>query len=312
MILSNTFDEAAYNQSDSPNTDASKTGDTEAADTIQLSGKDLFQIERQPGLLAYFRSIWPARFFIFAHARSAAFSTGRGTFLGKLWLVLDPMLQVLIYAIVFGLVLRTHRGIDNFVGFLTIGVIYFRFLTEGLTNGSGLIQRNRSLITSFNFPRIAVPLGVSIQSFLDGLIPALVAVVIALALQLHKPISWSILWVPFLYLLIRVGGAGATMITARLTARIPDMRSVVRVITQGLFFISGVFYSLERFGDSPVATIMRLNPLYQFLFAIRSCVLEGQAPPLDTILYVSAWSVLLLIFGIVFFWRDEARYARIK
>ncbi|WP_141750609.1 MULTISPECIES: ABC transporter permease [unclassified Corynebacterium] len=283
------------------------------SEVVEVDLSHLYPVSSRPSLQDYTKQLFSFRYFLISHARSQSFSTGRGTLLGRVWMILDPLFQVLMYALVFGLILHVSRGIDNFIGFLAIGVTYFRFLSAGLTNGVGVIQRNRSLITSFNFPRVAIPLSTSLRSFFDNSIPGLVAIIVALAFQYQDPIHWTLLLVPFFYCLIHIFAAGLTMIIARIASLIPDTRSLVRVFTQGLFFLSGVFFPLSRFAEgSTLQMIMKLNPFFQYLEVTRNATLYGSAPSLAQWLYIIAWSFLTFLVGFVFFWRKEARYAVVK
>ena len=103
------------------------------------------------------------------------------------------------------------------------------------------------------------------------------------------------------------------MIVARVAAIVPDTRSVVRVVTQGLFFLSGVFFPLSRFAEgSTLQLIMKLNPFFQYLDVVREAALYGEAPTLGQWVYISTWAILTFAFGYIFFWRKEGRYAVVK
>lgn len=291
----------------------STSHDSERRKLTLVDGSNLSVLQERPPFGTYLRHLWQRRHFIIAHAKSTALGTGRDTFLGKFWIILDPLLQVAVYALIFGLVLKTSRGMDNFIGFLVIGVIFFRFLSGGMTSGSGLIQKSRPLISSFQFPRAAVAFSTTLRNFLDNIAPAIMAVAIALLFQPDKPVSWSILLVLPLFILAHIFAAGSTLIVARLTAFIPDFKSAVRVIVQGLFFLSGIFFSLDRFNSHPeIRAVMEYNPFYQFLTAVRICVLEGRSPTVDTWAYLAMWSVGILTIGLLYFWRKESKYARVK
>ena len=182
-------------QTDEVDNVPSKQGQHDEIKTVFVDRSALEVLNGRQGLGDYVKGLWKTRHFLTAQARTSAFTGGQGTFLGKMWLVLDPIFQVAIYALVFGLILNTHRGIDNFLGFLTLGVVFFRFLTAGLTNGSGLIQRNRNIISSFDFPRAAIPLGTGLRSLYSNSIPAVVAVVLAIVFQKAEGITWAVLGV---------------------------------------------------------------------------------------------------------------------
>lgn len=123
---------------------------------IMVDDSGLQPVNSAPNMREYLTRLHKRRYFINADARSRALSNGRGMFLGRAWLVLQPLLEILVYALIFGVILKVSRGIENYVGYLIIGVVFFRFVSRGINSGSGLIQSNHSLISSFNFPRAAV------------------------------------------------------------------------------------------------------------------------------------------------------------
>lgn len=282
-------------------------------DTQLVDDSALHQLQSRKPLGEYVKDLWHRRHFIQTYAKSTAFAGGRDTFLGKLWLILDPIMQVGIYLLVFGFIMKTSRGIENFLGFLVIGVIFFKVLSAGVNSGNGLIQRSRSLISSFIFPRAAVGVSTTLKSFYDNLIPCALAVIFSLITQWGTPVSFTVLGVIPLYILMHIFALGATLFVARITAFVPDLMQLVRFTMQALFFLSGIFFSLERFESAPlIQEIMRFNPFYQFLYAIRECVLYGSLPGAFTTIYLTVWSFGLAIFGFIFFWQAESRYNHVK
>ncbi|MDO5031016.1 ABC transporter permease [Corynebacterium sp.] len=278
-------------------------------ETLLVDSSHLHPVFTRPGFISYIGLIWSRRHFILLDAKSRAFNTGNGTFLGKFWILLNPAFQVAVYALVFGVILKTTRGIDNFVGFLTIGVIYFGFFSKGLNGGVNLIQKSRSFLSTFSFPAASLVFSLNLRQFIDNLAPATVAVIFALLLQPKDPPNFSIFGLIPLYILISVFNIGLTFIVARATAFIPDLKSILNVFTRGLFFISGVFYSVERFSsNTQVEKIVEYNPIYTFLQCVRQIVLDGQLPSLATWTYLSVWTIGLSTIGILYFWQAENRY----
>lgn len=278
-----------------------------------IDDDELHPIDVRQNIGDYLRSTWRRRHFIAAEARSKAFSSGRDTYLGKLWLILDPLFQVSVYIVVFGMILNVSRGIDNFIGFLVIGVIFFGFLSKGITGGSMLIQKSRSLIVSFKFPRMSIVLSSVTRQLMDNALPAFIAVIVAIAFQREDHFGWPIISVIPLFLLLHLFNLGLTLIVTRMTAFIPDLKSVISLFSRALFFVSGVFFSIDRFDMNPtLQTIVEINPVYQFLNAVRACVLEGIFPPLSVWIYLICWTSVLLIVGFLFFWQAEERYTRVR
>ena len=122
-----------------------------ASDALVVNGGRLSKLQSRPRLDEYIKEIWQVRRFIVLNARTRANLNGRDTFLGRAWVILDPILQTAFYGFVFGMVLNVSKGMDNFPGYLAIGVVFFRVATRGLTSGIGLVRRSRALISSFSF-----------------------------------------------------------------------------------------------------------------------------------------------------------------
>lgn len=285
------------------------------ADTreIVVNLTELKKLDARPKLQVYVRKVWERRHFIVAQGQTKALSGGRGTYLGALWLFLNPIFQVAIYAVVFGLIMGARRGIDNFIGFLVLGVVFFGFLSNGLSAGSGLMQQNKALISAFTFPRAALPISTTVKALIDDLIPAVLAVVVALLFQVHQSPSWTILLVVPLYILIHLFSLGLTFFVARATAFIPDLKNLVAVINRALFFLSGVFFSIDRFETHPLLKeVVLANPFYQFLTSIRTCVLDGAVPSHEVWLYLATWSLTLFFTGFIYFWHAEERYGTVR
>ena len=281
--------------------------------SIIVDDEGLGLLVSKPRFFSYLKSAWLKRHFSIAYARARALSTGRDRYLGSLWIVLDPVFQVAIYGLIFGLILNVSRGIDNFIGFLIIGVVYFGFFQKGINAGSGLIQSSRSLISSFYFPKVLLVVAEIVRAVINNFIPAILAIVFAVFFQLDQPLHWTIIFVIPLFFLIHFFIFGAELIIARMTAFIPDLKSLVSLFMRGMFFLSGVFFTISRFEASPViTTLVELNPVYQFLMAVRNCVLIGDIPTLEVWAYLTAWSFGLILFGLVFFWTAEERYAGVR
>lgn len=174
------------------------------------------------------------------------------------------------------------------------------------------MQSSRSMIRAFQFPRASIPFSTALRSLIDNVLPACVALIAAFLFQWGTWPSWTVVFVVPLFLLIHVFGCGLMMITARLTAQIPEAKTILGLVTRGLFFLSGVMFSVDRFAEhSAVHQIMSANPCYIFLTAVRDCSIYRTAPSLATWGELLAWSVGAFVIGFIFFWRAEDKYVRL-
>mgnify|MGYP002757523537 CR=1 FL=1 len=280
---------------------------------LLVDDSELSAIRVRPTLRQYFVGVWQRRHFVLFEARAKSLDLGRDTFLGRWWLLLNPLLQLAVYLLVFGVILQTSRGIENFVGFLVIGVSFFGFFSQAINQSAGLLQRSRIMVVSYEFPKLTLPISLVLRQLIDNIIPALVAIGVALVAQKGQHLSWVIVLVVPLYILFHFFILGCTFFICRWSAFVPDVKQIVPVVTRGLFFLSGIFYDLDRFDSHPVIReTMMLNPVYQFLTALRSVVLYGELPSQFCLVFIVSITTLVATIGAIYFWRAEDRYASVR
>ena len=278
--------------------------------TFAVSRDGLRPVHSKEAFSKYLRSTLSRKDFIFKNAQARAFQSDRNMILGRLWIVLQPFLDAAMYGFLFGYLLRTSHGIDNFIGYLFIGITFFAMMRNGLTSGFNLMRSNRGLLTAFHFPGASLVISHALRYFLDSLPPAIVSVVVALLLQWGQPVSATVFLVPILFVMVQLFSTGLLFFSARICHQIPDFKFVLQFGSRFWFFMSGVFYSVERFVDQPVLLeVMLANPAYQFLTAIRGVAMWGDVPDLNLWISMGLWSLLTPAVGLLFFWRGEESYA---
>lgn len=276
---------------------------------VLINEANLCSFRTRLSLLEYVRQIHRRRHFIVLDARTRAFQKNRDYRLGQFWLVVSPLLDSAMYALIFGYILNTGHGVNSFLGYLVLGVSYFAFLTGFINTGAGLVQSSRNMIQSFSFPRASLVLSAGIRCMIDNIAPAIVGVIAAILFQIGEPLHWTAIMIVPIFLLMHIFGIGIMFLTARLTAILLDFRALLTIFNRLWFYGSGVFYSIDRFAlPYFLSTAMTHNPAYVFLSAIRGSVLYGQLPSLATWQALVAWSVGTFVVGFVWFWRGEETY----
>lgn len=286
--------------------------DNEVPLLVRMDG--LSKLNVRPSFTDYTRQLWRRRYFVIADARYRAFRTAKSYYLWRFWIVAQPLLDAAMYGLIFGFLLKTARGVENFIGFLIIGITFFSFMSGLVSGGQSLIQTSRNFIQAFSFPKAALVLSQSLRYFLDNLPALLVAISVALLAQWQSPLHWTIILVIPLTLLMWLFGTGLMFIVARLTAFLPDLKVLIGVGIRAWFFSSGIFFPLERFAQtSPfLYRIFSWNPGYIFLTAVRDSVLYGTPPAFETWLNLAAWSFGAFAAGLFFFWWVEEKYVNVR
>ena len=264
----------------------------------------------RPPFGVYVRRLWQRRSFLWTLSRAQASSKNADDRLGVLWHLLNPLFLVVSYFLIFGLLLETRRGVDNFIAFLPIGVVVFGFSSSAITTGSKAIINNLNLVRALRFPRAMLPLGVVISEALATLPAYGVLVIVMLATGELPKVSW--LLVPAAFLIQCVILSGLVLMGARLLNAARDVGNLIPVSIRLLRYVSGVFFSIEHYAGNHevVATILNLQPFALPITMTRQAFLDEMHIDWAYWGIGCGWAVLLFSAGLWLFWRDEANYGR--
>ena len=145
----------------------------------------------RPPLRRYLRDLWGSRHFIMydAHVRLAV--SQDHTFLGKAWIVLNPVLMGLTFYVIFGLLLDTGRGIDNFVAFIVLGLTMFMYSSRSVVTLSRSMISGKALVRGFMFPRAALTLSIVARDALTQFYAIISILFFLLLVPPLEPVSWT-------------------------------------------------------------------------------------------------------------------------
>jgi teichoic acid transport system permease protein len=269
----------------------------------------------RPSIPAYLRQLWAYRHFMTAYSSAKMSAQYANVGLGQLWQVLTPLANAAVYFLIFGLVLNTKHGVQNFIGYLCIGIFIYTFTASTVQGSVKSITDNLGLIRALHFPRATLPLTVTLTQ-VQQMIASTSVLLVILLFSGESP-SWKwLLLVPSL-LLQAVFNAGLAMFLARAGSKVTDLKQLMPFMMRTWLYGSGIFYSISIFTDHLGPTLGRiflLNPLLVFASLPRELLMEN--PPWHPMsepeqwLIGLAWAVVALVIGFVYFWRGEKEYGR--
>lgn len=273
------------------------------------AANELHRVGARAPFWPYLRETWQRRDFVVEMAKARLQASVERNRLGPAWLLLQPVMNALIYGTIFGVLQGAYRAPDYPVRVM-IGVFLWGFFSHSLSDGAKSITGNQALVQSLAFPRMTLPLAQVAQQLL-GLLPALALLTIILPIMGHP---WRLRWLLMIPLLIlyTLFNSGVAMISARLTVHLRDLTQLLPFVTRILFYTSGVLFDVSRLFDAHpwVVRLYDFHPIYQVLQLARG-LLMGTAVVSETYwFYFAGWSVLTLVIGTVFFWAAEERYGR--
>jgi len=258
--------------------------------------------------------LWSYRHFITAYANARVVATYSNARLGQLWQVLTPLTNALVYYVIFGVVLNTQNGIDNFIAYLCTGLFVFIFSQTVVAAGVQAISGNLGLIRALHFPRACLPMALTITHFQNLLVSMVVLVGIVLITGEPITVQWLLVF-PAL-LLQSIFNAGLALAMARLGSKVTDLKQLIPFVMRTWMYASGVLYSVTLYEDHLpgwAAQIMHLNPLLVYIELMRDALLENSPLTSSTgslLLKGFVWALVMAIVGYVYFWRGEKEYGR--
>jgi teichoic acid transport system permease protein len=268
----------------------------------------------RPGLGDYVRQLWARRHFISAFARAKVSAQYTQAKLGQLWQVMTPLLNAAVYYLIFGLLLHTSKGVDNFIAFLVTGVFIFTFTQSSVMSGVKAVSGNLGLIRALHFPRASMPIAFTLMQLQQLLMSMLV--LFSIVLMTGEVPTWSwLLTIPALFLQ-SVFNAGLALAMARLGSKMTDLAQLMPFILRTWMYMSGVMYSISHFAASApgfVKLLLDLNPAAVYIdlmrFALISSYTAAQLPPHVWGLALG-WALVAGVGGFVYFWKAEEQYGR--
>ncbi|WP_405472782.1 ABC transporter permease [Paenarthrobacter ilicis] len=278
---------------------------------LAVDMRRLTRVGARPGFLEYLVQLWDYKEFIFYDARARVQSGTRRDRLGSAWLLLNPIFNGLTYYLIFGLLLQTGHGIENYVGYLVIGIFIFQGTAGAITSGARSIHNNKAVVQAFNFPRATLAIGVNLREMMSN-VPLILAMLLIITLiPPAEKISWLWLMVVPALILQAIFNLGVSLILARIISRVHDITHLLPFLMRAWMYGSAIFYSYERFVSHPeILALLRLNPLFNVIDIIRNCVLYAEVPTWQSWATLSVWALGSLLLGMVFFWRGEESYGR--
>ena len=227
----------------------------------------------------------------------------KASVLGVLWSFLNPLLMTFVYMFVFSTLFRS--SIENFVVYLMSGIILFNYFSEATNLGMQSIVGNAGLITKVYIPKYIFPISKVLSSGINlfiSLIPLLIMMAVT-----GVRFSKSLLLIPLLLLFLILFCVGVSLILSAVMVFFRDIQFLWGILITILNFLSPVFYP-ESIIPARFLTLYHMNPMYQYLFFMRTITLGGISPTPVTYFYCTLASMTALLVGLFFFRKTQSSF----
>jgi ABC-type polysaccharide/polyol phosphate export permease len=232
----------------------------------------------------------------------------KGSVLGVAWSLVNPLLLMGVYTLVFSLLWKAVGGIPHYPLFLLCGLCVWIFFSSTLTIASRSLVDAAALIRKVRFPRQLVPLSVVATQLVTFAVMLVALMILDFALI---PETRKTVWLapPIAVAIVALVG-GVALIVASLNVLFRDVEHLIAALLLPWFFLTPILYSLSQFHHHTLTQVIRYaNPITPPIEAIRDPLWAGQMPRLGDVVYLVVAAAVALALGAFVFTRVDDRIA---
>ncbi|MBO5068761.1 MAG: ABC transporter permease [Roseburia sp.] len=196
----------------------------------------------------------------------------KDTYLGKLWALITPLIQIGTYWLVFGLGLRQGKDVDGYpyLAWMLIGLIPWFFISSWMLKAANSIYSKTGIISKMKFPISTIPVSKVLQELYEFVVMLLIMLVILLCLGLRPNWYWLNLIYYFVYCMCFLIGLG--LITSVLTMVARDFYKLMNSLIRLLFYVTPILWVMDKMPDI-YQQIMQFNPIFYVVNGFRESIL---------------------------------------
>ena len=214
----------------------------------------------------------------------------KNSFLGVLWSFLNPLLQIGVYAFVFGTILNVSE--ENYAVFICCGLIPWTFFSTSISRSS--------------FPREILPVSVVTSEMVNFVISSLI--IVAFVLVSGLGVHWTWLFYPMILFVLYLFLIGISFLVSSFTVYFRDMQHFIGVILQLLFYATPIAYAAGR-GPEKFSWVIKFNPVAYIIEGFRDIFIYHSIPDIQGLLLLGIISLFLCVVGYFIFNKLQKGFA---
>ena len=234
----------------------------------------------------------------------------RGSAFGAIWSVIQPLLTMVIYTLVFSSFLQVRFGNSDspyvFSVYLLCGLLPWTAFAEGINTSTTLIRSNSNLVKRVVFPLEVLPIILTFGSVIQQLIGF--ALLVPLVYMVNGHLYWTILFFPVILLLQIMFITGLNWIWSSISIFLPDLRQFTTLLTFLLMFLTPIMYP-ESIIPARFRFLIHLNPMASIISMYRNVFMDGMLPPVVVLLNIGVVSLVVFMLGYAWFMLTKKAFA---
>ena len=251
-----------------------------------------------------FKELYNYREFLKTSIKKEFRGKYKKSFLGVLWSFLNPLFQLLIYALVFPFILKSE--VDNYIVFLIVALMPWNFFNMTILQSAASIVTNGGIIKKVYFPREILPISTATSNLINFLITGIIVIIVLLVSGIG--IGPSILILPIVILMQYILQLGLAFIFSSITVYIRDVEYLLNVFMMLMFYLCPIVYSANMIPNK-FLPIFKLNPMFHIIGYYRSILYYKEFPNMLNVFLLFVACVGIMIVGYLIFRKCKKRFA---
>ena len=228
----------------------------------------------------------------------------RGSALGFAWTILNPVLFVAVYTLVFSIILKV--GMPNFPLFLLAGLIPFNWFAMAISQSITAIPDGRVYVGKTVFPTELLVLVPVLSNGVNFVLSLALLLPVSLLLGGHP--TWTIVTLPVLVVIELLMTLGLALVLATLNVFFRDLQQLVAYAISAAMFLTPIFYPASHI-PANLQFMVTFNPLAALLGGFQNVIYAGQLPGWREMLFAAGFGVAILVAGLLYFDRCREAFA---
>lgn len=230
-----------------------------------------------------------------------------GSYLGWMWWVLDPLLFMLVYTFVAAYIFGCE--VDNFPLFVFLGLTVWNFFGSTVEGCVGIINSYSAVTKKAYIPKFILVLMKQFENLIKMLISVGISLVTIIVLQI--PVTLNLLACIPILLVYFVLSFGVGTICAYLGVFVSDLSHVISIFMRFLFYLSAVFYPLDRFGEGLLNIYNMICPTGFIIVQFRNVMMYGFGADYFRLFYWLIIGLMLSVVGVSLLYRGEKDFMKV-
>ena len=227
----------------------------------------------------------------------------RRSYLGIVWVILNPLLQMIILSAVFSFIFRFD--IEKYPVYLILGQVAFSFFSEATNIAVTTVVDSGQLIKKIYMPKYIFPLSKTMFSFLNFMISFIPVLVVLLIFRVPITLNW--IYLPIFFITFFMFTLGIGFFLAALNVKMRDTQYLYGIAITLLNYVTPIFYPVTSLSPR-FQGVMRFNPLFQFISLLREIIFDRATPSMQHIAICIICSVIALEIGMRFFFSKQDEF----